>query len=362
MDLLVVLKLAAGLAMLLGGAELLVRGASRLALRWGMAPLVVGLTVVAFGTSAPELAIGIGAALQGEADIALGNVVGSNIANVLLILGICALVSPLVVRRQLIWLDVPVMVAVSLGVLAMSLDGELLRGEGIALVALGVAYVGGLLWMARRGNSNGNDVAGDAEVPDAGADVPAWRHLLVLVAGLAVLVLGSQWLVDGAVSIATAMGVSELVIGLTVVAIGTSLPEIATSVLAVMRGERDMAVGNIVGSNVFNLLFVLGATAAIAPDGIAVGAAAVRFDLPVMTAVALACMPIFFTGHCIQRWEGGLFLGYYLAYLAYLLLDAADHDALPAFSAMMMAFVVPLTVVTLGVVTLRAWRARHPRP
>ena len=362
MDLLVVLKLAAGLAMLLGGAELLVRGASRLALRWGMAPLVVGLTVVAFGTSAPELAIGIGAALQGEADIALGNVVGSNIANVLLILGICALVSPLVVRRQLIWLDVPVMVAVSLGVLAMSLDGELLRGEGIALVALGVAYVGGLLWMARRGNSNGNDVAGDAEVPDAGADVPAWRHLLVLVAGLAVLVLGSQWLVDGAVSIATAMGVSELVIGLTVVAIGTSLPEIATSVLAVMRGERDLAVGNIVGSNVFNLLFVLGATTAIAPDGIAVGAAAVRFDLPVMTAVALACMPIFFTGHCIQRWEGGLFLGYYLAYIAYLLLDAADHDALPAFSAMMMAFVVPLTVVTLGVVTLRAWRARHPRP
>ena len=359
-DLLVVLKLAAGLAMLLGGAELLVRGASRLALRWGMAPLVVGLTVVAFGTSAPELAIGIGAALQGEADIALGNVVGSNIANVLLILGICALVSPLVVRRQLIWLDVPVMVAVSLGVLAMSLDGELVRGEGIALVALGVAYVGGLLWMARRGN--GDDAAGDAEVPDAGADVPAWRHLLVLVAGLAVLVLGSQWLVDGAVSIATAMGVSELVIGLTVVAIGTSLPEIATSVLAVMRGARDLAVGNIVGSNVFNLLFVLGATAAIAPDGIAVGAAAVRFDLPVMTAVALACMPIFFTGHCIQRWEGGLFLGYYLAYIAYLLLDAADHDALPAFSAMMMAFVVPLTVITLAVVTLRAWRARHPRP
>ena len=359
-ELLVVLKLAAGLAMLLGGAELLVRGASRLALRWGMAPLVVGLTVVAFGTSAPELAIGIGAALQGEADIALGNVVGSNIANVLLILGICALVSPLVVRRQLIWLDVPVMVAVSLGVLAMSLDGELVRGEGIALVALGVAYVGGLLWMARRGN--GDDVTVDVEVPDTDVDVPTWRHVLVLVTGLAVLVLGSQWLVDGAVSIATAMGVSELVIGLTVVAIGTSLPEIATSVLAVMRGERDMAVGNIVGSNVFNLLFVLGATAAIAPDGIAVGAAAVRFDLPVMTAVALACMPIFFTGHCIQRWEGGLFLGYYLAYLAYLLLDAADHDALPAFSAMMMAFVVPLTVITLAVVTLRAWRARHPRP
>ncbi len=361
MDFVVILKLVAGLAMLLGGAELLVKGASRLALRWGMAPLVIGLTVVAFGTSAPELAIGVGAALDGQPDIALGNVVGSNIANVLLILGVCALVSPLVVRRQLIWLDVPVMVAVSLGVLAMALDGALARREGVALLLIGVGYVAGLLWLARRDAGGPSTDADDTAIEKAGAELPAWRHVALVVAGLAVLVLGAQWLVDGAVSIATSLGVSELVIGLTVVAIGTSLPEIATSVLAVLRGERDMAVGNIVGSNVFNLLFVLGATAAIAPDGIAVSAAAVRFDLPVMTAVAVACMPIFFTGHCIQRWEGGLFLGYYVAYVAYLLLDAADHDALPAFSLMMMAFVVPLTVITLAVVTVRAWRARHPR-
>ncbi|MFP7723112.1 calcium/sodium antiporter [Lysobacter sp. A3-1-A15] len=367
MEPVVLLKLVAGLALLLGGAELLVSGASRLALRWGLSPLVIGLTVVAFGTSAPELAIGIDAAVRGESDIALGNVVGSNIANVLLILGICALVSPLVVRRQLIWLDVPVMVAVSVGVLVMSLDGALVRGEGIALIVLGAAYVIGLLWLARRGDG-GEDAAAAgvadandlADVAAGAANAPAWRHALLLLAGLGLLVLGSRWLVGGAVSIAASLGISELVIGLTVVAIGTSLPEIATSVLAVIRGERDMAVGNIVGSNVFNLLFVLGATAAIAPDGVPVGAAAVRFDLPVMTAVAVACMPIFFTGHCIQRWEGGLFLGYYLAYLAYLLLDAADHDALPAFSATMMAFVVPLTVITLVVVTARAWRARHP--
>ena len=362
MDLVVVLKLVAGLAMLLGGAELLVKGASRLALRWGMAPLVIGLTVVAFGTSAPELAIGVGAALRGEPDIALGNVVGSNIANVLLILGVCALISPLVVRRQLIWLDVPVMVAVSLGVLAMALDGALVRREGLALVLIGAGYVAGLLWLARRDADASSTEADDMAIEKTGAELPAWRHGALVAAGLAVLVLGAQWLVDGAVSIATAMGVSELVIGLTVVAVGTSLPEIATSVLAVLRGERDMAVGNIVGSNVFNLLFVLGATAAIAPDGIAVSAAAVRFDLPVMTAVAVACMPIFFTGHCIQRWEGGLFLGYYVAYIAYLLLDAANHEALPAFSTVMMAFVAPLTVITLVVVTARAWRARHPRP
>ena len=352
-DLLVVLKLAAGLAMLLGGAELLVRGASRLALRWGMAPLVVGLTVVAFGTSAPELAIGIGAALQGEGDIALGNVVGSNIANVLLILGICALVSPLVVRRQLIWLDVPVMVAVSLGVLAMSLDGELVRGEGIALVALGVAYVGGLLWMARRGN--GDDAAGDAEVPDAGADVPAWRHLLVLVAGLAVLVLGSQWLVDGAVSIATAMGVSELVIGLTVVAIGTSLPELATSIMAAIKGERDIAVGNIVGSNIFNLLCVLGLASLVSPSAIPVAANALAFDFPVMIAVALACLPIFFTGYRINRWEGLLFLAYYLAYTAYLVLSSTGRPFAEVFGDALIGYALPLTAVTLIVIAGRSW-------
>jgi cation:H+ antiporter len=362
MDLATALKLLAGLALLLGGAELLVRGASRLALRLGMTPLVIGLTVVAFGTSAPEMAIGVGAAWRGEADIALGNVVGSNIANVLLVLGLSALVTPMVVQRQLVRLDVPVMLAVSLAVLAMALDGSIGRFDGLLLVAAGVVYLVALLRLARRGN-DAIAAAAEADVPDPrAAQAPWWRHALLVAGGLVLLVAGARWLVEGAVGIAQLMGVSELVIGLTVVAVGTSLPEIATSVLAAIRGERDLAVGNIVGSNLFNLLFVLGAASAIAPGGIAVSGAALNFDLPVMAAVAAACLPIFFTGHCIQRWEGALFLGYYLAYTAYLLLDAADHDALPAFSAMMMAFVVPLTVVTLAIVTARAWRERHPRP
>jgi cation:H+ antiporter len=361
MDLTTILKLAAGLALLLGGAELLVRGASRLALRLGLTPLVIGLTVVAFGTSAPEMAIGVGAALRGEPDLALGNVVGSNIANVLLVLGLSALVTPMVVQRQLVRLDVPVMLAVSVAVLAMALDGMIGRIEGVLLFAAGVAYVVVLLRLARRGNDD-IAAAAEADVPDEEtAQAPLWRHALLVLGGLGLLVLGSHWLVAGAVTVAQLLGVSELVIGLTVVAIGTSLPEIATSLMAALRGERDLAVGNIVGSNVFNLLFVLGAASAIAPDGMVVRSAALHFDLPVMTAVAAACLPIFFTGHCIQRWEGALFLGYYVAYTGYLLLDAADHDALPAFSAMMMLFVVPLTLVTLAVVMARTLRESRPR-
>jgi len=347
--------LVAGLAMLLAGAELLVRGASRLALSLGISPLVIGLTVVAYGTSAPELAISIGATLDGQPDIALGNVIGSNIANVLLILGVSALITPLVVARQLIWLDVPIMVGVSLLVLVLALNGQLDRWVGAALLLGGVAYTALQVYMGRReGASETTEVSGAGAAPS-----PLWRNAVLVVVGLVLLVLGARWLVASAVTIAEAFGISQLVIGLTVVAIGTSLPELATSLMAALRGEREMAVGNIIGSNIFNLLLVLGAAVAMSPGGIAVSAAAVNFDLPVMTAVAVACLPIFFTGHCIARWEGALFLGYYIAYTAFLLLNASGHGALPAFSNVMMLFVVPLTVVTLVLVTVRALRARR---
>ena len=183
-----------------------------------------------------------------------------------------------------------------------------------------------------------------------------------MVAGVAMLVGGARLLVAAATQTAEAMGLSELIIGLTVVAVGTSLPEIATSILAAVRGERDLAVGNIVGSNIFNLLLVLGGTAVLAPAGIAVAPAAISFDLPVMTAVAVACLPIFFTGHRIARWEGALFLGYYVAYTAYLLLAAAQHEALADFRLVMRTVVMPLTVVTLATLAWRSYRARHPDP
>jgi cation:H+ antiporter len=341
-----------GLVLLIAGGELLVRGASALALRLGMTPLVVGLTVVAFGTSSPELAVSVGAAWTGNADVALGNVVGSNIFNVLFILGAAALVTPLVVSRQLVIWDAPIMVGVCAMLLPLALDGQVGRGDGVLLVAGLAAYLVFAIWLSRREAAPADD--GGA----AGAG-PWWRSAAFIVIGLGLLVVGAGWLVDAAVALARALGLSELVIGLTIVAAGTSLPEVVTSIVAALRGQRDIAVGNVVGSCIFNVLAVLGITAAVAPSGIAVAPAALAFDIPVMIAVAVACLPIFFTGHLIARWEGGLFLFYYAAYTAYVILKATEHDALPAFSGVMAAFVLPLTAVTLLVLAVRA-RRRPP--
>ena len=355
MDMMTIAMLLGGFVLLVGGAELLVRGAARLAAAMGLTPLVIGLTVVAIGTSAPELATSIGAALSGSPDIALGNVVGSNIANVLLILGATALVATLAVSRQLVRLDVPIMLGATLLVFGLALDGAIGRVDGIVLLALALAYIGLLLWLAKRHPDA-------VPEPDLDAVPPVWwRDALYVLAGLALLVLGARWLVGSAVAIAQVLGISEMVIGLTVVAVGTSLPELATSILATLRGQRDMAVGNIVGSCIFNLLLVLGATAALAPAGIAVGPAVLRFDFPVMTAVALACLPIFFTGFQVRRWEGALFVAYYVAYTGYLLLRSAEHAALPAYSAVMLSFVVPLTAVTLVLLAARAWHYHRRR-
>nr|MBA2238123.1 calcium/sodium antiporter [Lysobacter sp.] len=274
------LLLILGLIALLAGAEVLVRGASRLATATGLSPLVIGLTVVAFGTSAPELAVGIDAVQRGAAGIAIGNVVGSNIANVLLILGISALVTPMVVSRQLVWLDVPVMIASSVLVFALALDGSISRIEGGVLAVAAVVYVSWLIRLTRRES----DAADDAdEVVATARGRWSWAiDIAMVVAGLALLVLGARWLVQSAVTVAEALGMSDLVIGLTVIAVGTSLPEIATSIMAAVRGQRDIAVGNIVGSNVLNLLLVLGLTSVFSPSGIPVAAAAINFDFPVM--------------------------------------------------------------------------------
>ena len=349
------LLLVAGLVLLVAGAEILVRGASALAIAAGISPLVFCLTVVAYGTSAPELAVGVQAGLGGEPEIALGNVVGSNIFNILFVLGACALLTPLAVQQELVRRDVPVMIGVSLLLLVLVLGGRLSQLEGFGLLA-GVGIYSG--WVIRASRRASVDERADVRLSAPGARVPVPRNVGLVVVGLAMLVLGGRWLVDGAVEIAGALGLSELVIGLTVVAIGTSLPEVATSLAAVRRGERDIAVGNAVGSNIFNVLLIVGATAAVSSGGIDVPASLPRFDLPVMTAVALACLPVFFTGGSITRWEGALFLAYYVAYTLYLLLDATGHDAQPVFGAVMLLFVVPLTVLTLAILVLRE-RARR---
>lgn len=341
-----------GLAALVAGAEILVRGASRLAVSWGISPLVVGLTVVAFGTSAPEMAVSVEAALAGSAELAIGNIVGSNIANVLLILGIAALVAPLLVAEQIIRQEIPIMIGASLVVVAMALDGNIGRVEAAVLFVLVIAYTGFLVVQSRRATqATAHDF--DDEIPVSRWDSHWVVQTAMVLGGLVLLVLGAGWLVDAAVAFARVMGVSDLVIGLTVVAVGTSMPEIATSLIAALRGQRDIAVGNVVGSNIFNLLAVLGAAGLVSAEGLGVPAAARHFDLWVMLAVAFACLPILLSGREIARWEGALFLGYYAAYVLYLVLAAQGHDSLPAYSSVMLSYVVPLTVVTLVVSFMR---------
>ena len=349
----------AGLVLLVLGAESLVRGASKIASALGVPPLLVGLTVVAYGTSTPEIAVSLKAALAGQADLALGNVVGSNIFNVLFILGLSAMIAPLVVSRQLVWIDVPLMVGASVLMLLMALDGRISRLDGGVLAALIIFYTLFLVRQARKERAAAREAAsadggGDAASPP-GSAARRWAvNLAYIAAGLGLLVVGARWFVESSMAIARMMGASELVIGLTIVAAGTSMPEVATSIIATVRGERDIAVGNVVGSNIYNILAVLGFAALLSPGGVAVAPAALDFDIPVMLAVAVACLPIFFTGHLIARWEGWLFFGYYVAYTLFLVLASQPHDALPAFSWVMEVFVVPLTAITLIILAVRA--------
>lgn len=347
-----------GLVFLIIGAQALVGGASRLAAVFGISPLVIGLTVVAFGTSSPELAVSVKAALSDQASIAVGNVIGSNIFNVLFILGLSALIVPLVVSRQLVRLDVPLMIVLSFIVLILALDKSFSRTDGLMLVTGLFVYVGFLIYQSRKENIEAKEAQAEEFAAEKYTKAGWLKDTGLILGGLALLVLGSRWLVDSAVSFAQYLGVSELVIGLTIVAAGTSLPEVVTSIIAAIRGERDIAVGNIVGSNIFNIMGVLGLASIVAPTGIGVSTAVIGFDIPVMIVVALACLPLFFTGGVISRQEGVLLLAYYVAYTAYLVMAASHHDALPEFSAVMLYFAIPLTAVTIIVVALREMRSR----
>lgn len=345
--------LIVGLVALVAGAEVLVRGAARLAARTGMSSVVIGLTVVAFGTSAPELAVSVGDALRGgdeAGSIAIGNVVGSNIANVLLVLGLAAAIGgSLFVAQRIVRLDVPIMIGASVLVLVFVLNEKLERIEGVVLLSALAVYLTWTVIAATRGSSP--DIVteyDEAFDPEVLAEKSVLADIGLLLLGLVLLVFGSQALVNSASDIATDLGVSDLVIGLTVVAIGTSLPEVATSVLAAIRGQRDLAVGNAIGSNLFNLLAVLGVTAVISPNAIPVAASAVQVDIPVMVAVAVACLPLFANGYVLHRWEGIAFLVGYAAYLTWLVLDATEHGSREPYGNAMLYFVVPIVTVTIA--------------
>jgi len=351
-----ILGIVIGLASLIVGGELLVRGASRLAAAMKISPLVIGLTVVAFGTSSPELAVSLQSAFAGNADIALGNVVGSNIFNVLFILGISALIVPLVVSSRLIRWDVPLMILTSVLLLLLGLDGRLGKIDGLLLFGGLLAYT---FWCVCQSRRESREVTEEfaQELPAVKANRAAvLLQIGIMVTGLVFLGLGSHWLIGGCVVVATRLGVSELIIGLTVIAAGTSLPEVVTSIMAAVRGQRDIAVGNVIGSNLFNILCVLGLTSLVAPSGIEIPVAALRLDIPVMIAVAVACLPIFYTGHLIARWEGGVFFGYYIAYTTYLVLAATQATIARTFGTTIVGFVIPLTIVTLIVGVFRTLR------
>jgi cation:H+ antiporter len=278
---------------------------------------------------------------------------------VLFILGLSALIAPLVVAQRLVRFDVPLMIGVSVLLLVLALDGRISQFDGLVLTG---GIVGYCLFAIQQSVNESPTVRANYEKEFGHRALRTSQrllNLLLVVIGLGMLLLGSRWLLSGAVAIAEALGISKLVIGLTVIAAGTSLPEVATSVVASIRGERDIAVGNVVGSNLFNVLAIVGLSSAVAADGIRVAPAALRFDIPVMIAVSAACLPIFFTGYRIARWEGFLFLAYYAGYTLYLIVDAAEHDVLPAFSAVMGLFVIPLTVVTLAVLTVRALKSKR---
>lgn len=349
-----------GLVVLVLGGESLVRGASRLAWLARISPLVIGLTVVAFGTSAPELAVSVKSAYAGSPDIAVGNVVGSNIANILLILGLSAAVASLTVSSQLVRFDVPIMIGASLLFYLFAFDGEIVRWEGGVLFSLLLIYV---VWSIYKSRSESAEVQEHFEeamphgITPGGATV--LRQIGFILVGLVGLALGASWLVEGASDIARLLGVSELIIGLTIVAIGTSLPELVASIVASLRGERDIAVGNVVGSNLFNLLCVIGLASIVAPDGIAVSREALHFDMPIMIIAAVACLPIFFTGNSIDRWEGALFFGYYILYLVYLVLAATDSPLVRDFVQLMVVFVIPLTVLTIAATVIHSFVRRN---
>jgi len=349
-----VLMLLAGLVLLIVGGEGLVRGASRLAAALGISPLIIGLTVVAFGTSSPEFAVSLVASLSGQANLTVGNIIGSNIFNVLFILGLSAMITPLIISQQLVRLDVPLMVVVSLLTLLLSLDGRFNRLEGLFFF---LGLFGYLFLLFRISQRESAEVKEEYQHEFGGPPTPAPRRLglnaLLAVGGLVMLGVGSRWLVQGSVEIARSLGVGELIIGLTIIAAGTSLPEVITSVIASLRGERDIAVGNVVGSNLFNLLGVLGLTALVTPGGVVIPESARQLDLPVMTAVAVACIPIFFSGTKILRREGALFFFYYIAYTAYLILDAIRHPILPLFTQVMLGVALPVTILTLAIVMIR---------
>ena len=343
------LQLFAGLLLLIAGAEWLVRGAVRLAAELKVRPLVVGLGVVALGSSVPQLAVSLQATFVGTPDIAVGSLVGSNIFSLLVTLGLSALIIPLRVSRQLLRLDIPLLIGASALVFGLARNEQLGRLEG-GILLLGLVGYLGVLWRQSRH-------PGRVATPQGTA--PWLKCLGMMLGGLLLLVAGSHWLLEAALELATDFGLSDRVIGLTIVAVGTSLPELATSLVAALRGHREIAVGNVIGSNLFNLLGVLGLTAVLAPAPLSVSPNALDFDLPVMLGVTLLCLPLFYSGYRVTRGEGLVLLGLYAAYGLHVVTFTTGMPLAARLEELMLFYVLPVLAAVVLWGTLRAWRRQH---
>ena len=312
------LMIAAGLAGLFFGGEWLVKGSSRLARSFGISALIIGLTIVAIGTSMPELIVSTDAALRGSSDISVGNVIGSNIANIGLILGLAGLISPMVVKTSLVRREIPIMVGVTLLLLLLIGDGQISQVDGLLLLVGMVAFLSLLIYVEQRASTAeqvleaGVEAELEREIDGAITAKQRPREALRVLLGIALLVVGARLTVDGAVALARGIGVSELVIGITLVAVGTSLPELATSVVAAIRGEADISIGNVVGSNIANILLILGLTSVISP--VTVAPQIIRLDIWVALGFALVLFP-FALNQKLTRWEAGVLLAVYVGYI-----------------------------------------------
>ncbi len=358
---LVAVSFIGGFLLLVIGAELLVRGASSLALAAGISPLVVGLTVVAFATSAPELSVTLQSSLNNTPDLAVGNIVGSNITNLLLILGLVAIIAPFPIDQRLVRLDVPILIGVSTLFYVFGLNNGIEQWEGVVLFVLLIGYLILAIALSRREKRKVKKEYSETYTSTFKKRnaVNLFLNFFLCVIGVGVLILGSDWLVFASITTARFLGIDELIIGLTIIAVGTSLPEIATSIMAAIRGKRDIATGNVIGSNLFNLLCVGGITSLVTPGGLGISQQALQFDIPVLLSATLACLPIFYRGYRLDRWEGLLFVFYYIVYIFFIVLIALKHTALPQISQAILYFALPLTIVT---VLILAWRwNRRPR-
>lgn len=342
-----------GLLLLIVGAEILVRAAVRLAASLKVRPLIIGLTIVAFGSSAPQMTVSLQATLAGNTDIAVGSVIGSSIFNILVTLGLSALIIPLRVSRQLVRLDIPVMILAGLLVFTLAANEELTPVDGALLLVALIAYLAVLHYQTRHSRR--------PRTLDTVAQAPWLSSVLLMLGGLLVLVLAGHLLLGAAVDVASDLGLSERIIGLTLIGVGTSLPCMATSLIAALRGQREIAVGNVIGSNLFNLLGVLGLTAVLAPSPLSVSPNALVFDLPVMLGVVVLCLPVFYTGYRVTRAEGLVLLGLYLAYGLHVMSFTTGMPLANKLEHLMVYYILPVLVAFLLFSTLRAWRRQHKR-